>query len=394
MSDAPEGGAAGCVAETMMSQPVEAEPEASPETLPLDSWHRARGARMGPFGGFVMPIQYESIVAEHQWTRSHASLFDVSHMGQLSVKGDNAAAALERIVPAAVSALRPGRLRYSLLLTETGGIIDDLIVGNAGDHFGLVVNGATKRGDIIHLKNYLPDTVDLTHHADQALLALQGPEAASVFGGLVPDVHQLTFMGAGEFDWQGIALGVSRSGYTGEDGFEISLPNDAAGAFAEALLADSCVKLAGLGARDTLRLEAGLPLYGHDLDLETDPISAGLGFAISRQRREDGGWMGHESVTRILAEGPPRQRVGLSIEGRLPAREGAAVFSGEDPVGTVTSGGFSPTLGQPIAMAYVYPDLATPETSLSIEVRNRRLDAKVVPLPFVPHQYHRAGARK
>jgi len=366
-----------------------------PATLPLDAWHRARGARMVPFAGYEMPIQYAGehggIVAEHEWTRTSASLFDVSHMGQLSVSGEGAAQELEKLVPGSVTSLGEGRMRYSLLLTEAGGIIDDLMITNTGAHIALVVNGATKWDDIAHLREHLPDEVTLTHYEDQALLALQGPKAAEVLDALVPGTGELTFMRAAAFDWNGVPLWISRAGYTGEDGFEISVHAGAAERLADALVADERVRPAGLGARDSLRLEAGLPLYGHDLTSEIDPVSAGLGFALSKKRREAGGWMGHQACAVKLGNGCASTRVGLRVEGRLPAREGAPVYSGDTLVGKVTSGGFSPTLGHPIAMAYVGADHAAEGTPLEIEVRNRRLAATVSPMPFVPHRYYRGS---
>ena len=249
-----------------------------------------------------------------------------------------------------------------------------------------------KWDDIAHLREHLPDAITLTLHDDKALLALQGPKAAAVLEDLVPGVGKLTFMTAAAFEWQGTSLWISRAGYTGEDGFEISVPEDSAAAFADALIADERVKPAGLGARDSLRLEAGLPLYGHDLSPETDPVSAGLGFALSKKRRESGGWMGHGTCVSRFAEGCAERRVGLVLSGRLPAREGAAVMHGDEQVGRVTSGGFSPTLGHPVAMAYVASEHAADGTNLSIDVRGKRLDARVAPMPFVPHKYYRGEA--
>ncbi len=362
---------------------------AEPMALPLDAWHRARAGRMVDFAGYWMPVQYEGIIAEHGWTREHAGLFDVSHMGQLTVAGEGVAAALEALLPADIAALKSGRQRYSLLLDEAGGILDDLMVTSRGDHYYLVVNGAMKWDDIGHLREFLPDEITLNHLDEQALLALQGPEAAAVLTALVPGAADLKFMQAAVLDWNGVALGISRSGYTGEDGFEISVPGATAEALAEALCADARVKPIGLGARDSLRLEAGLPLYGHDLAEETDPVSAGLAFAISKRRRAEGGFMGAGAVLAALADGTPTLRVGLALEGRQAAREGAAVFAGEAEVGRVTSGGFSPSLGHPIAMAYVDAAFSAAGSELSIDVRGKRLAASVVPMPFVPHRYHR-----
>ena len=371
--------------------------ELEPEMLPLDSWHRARGGRMVEFAGYWMPVQYEGIIAEHLWTRDHAGLFDVSHMGQLLVSGEGAAGALEALLPGDISALNPGRQRYSLLLDETGGILDDLMVTNRGDHFYLVVNGATKWDDIAHLREYLPDEITLNLLDEHGLLALQGPDAAASLGALglhpafdgMPEVVDLKFMQAAAYHWGEVPLGVSRSGYTGEDGYEISVRAADIEALAEALCALPQVKPIGLGARDSLRLEAGLPLYGHDLSPETDPVSAGLAFAISKRRRTEGGFLGAEPVLAALEGGTATRRVGLALEGRQAAREGALVFAGEEEVGRVTSGGFSPSLNHPIAMAYVNAAPAADGTALTIEVRGKRLPARVVPMPFVPHRYHR-----
>jgi len=383
------------------SMSEEAETE-SLEKLPLDAWHRRQGARMVGFAGYEMPIQYEGILAEHEWTRTHAGLFDVSHMGQLTVSGDGAAEALEALLPADIASLKPGCIRYSLLLAEDGGILDDLMVTNRSHEFYLVVNGATKWDDIGHLREHLPDDVTLNHLAEHALLALQGPEAAVALGRLaltpafqgMPALDELGFMQAGPFFWEGRPLGVGRSGYTGEDGFEISVRAEHVAALADALCAQTEVKPIGLGARDSLRLEAGLPLYGHDLSPETDPVSAGLEFAISKARRATGGFPGAERILKLLAEGAPTRRVGLALEGRAAAREGAEVFAGKNKVGRVTSGGFSPTLGHPIAMAYVNAAVSTPGEELEIEIRGKRLPATVAPMPFVPHRYQRRGAAK
>lgn len=377
------------------SDPVE------PLVLPLDAWHRARRARMVDFAGYQMPVQYEGIIAEHLWTRENAGLFDVSHMGQLTVAGEGAAEALEALLPGDISALKPGRLRYSLLLGEDGGILDDLMVTNRGDHYYLVVNGATKWDDIGHLREHLPDEILLNHLDEHGLLALQGPKAAAVLGRLglepafpgMPQVDELTFMQAAPYHWQGRPLGVSRSGYTGEDGFEISVRAEDIAVLADALCAEAEVRPIGLGARDSLRLEAGLPLYGHDLTEQTDPVSAGLAFAISKGRRAEGGFPGAERILKSIAGGTSSVRVGLALEGRMAAREGAGVFSGDQQVGQVTSGGFSPSLQQPIAMAYVDAALAAPGTALELDNRGRRLAARIVPMPFVPHRYHRGAAK-
>jgi len=364
------------------------------EPLPLDAWHRAQGARMVGFAGYSMPIQYEGIMAEHLWTRESAGLFDVSHMGQLLFAGDDADAALETLLPGNIKELTPGRMRYSLLLDENGGILDDLMVTRRTDDIYMVVNGATKFDDIGTLREHLPDAITMNHLEDQALLALQGPKAVDALARVVPGVEALFFMEAAGFDWKGNALWVSRSGYTGEDGFEISVPADAVEALAEALTAQPEVKPIGLGARDSLRLEAGLPLYGHDLDPQVTPVAADLTFAMQKRRRTEGGFMGADIILKQLAEGAPNKRVGLSVEGRMPVREGAALFNGGDQVGVVTSGGFAPSVGAPIAMGYVSADLAENGTALEAEVRGKRVPVTVAAMPFVPHRYHRKGAPK
>jgi aminomethyltransferase len=348
---------------------------------------------MVAFAGYAMPIQYEGILAEHRWTRESAGLFDVSHMGQLLIAGAEAEKGLESLLPADFAILKEARPKYSLLLTEEGGIIDDLMLTRRGDHFYMVVNGATKRGDIAHLEEKLPRGAVVDHMKEQALLALQGPKAVDALARLVPEVAALTFMTAGAFTLAGIKAWISRSGYTGEDGFEISVPAASVEAVAQLLLDQPEVKPIGLGARDSLRLEAGLPLYGHDLDTGTTPVEADLVFALSKRRRERGGFPGWERIARELAQGPIRKRVGVAVEGRQPVREGAMVVDAEgSEVGKVTSGGFSPSLEAPIAMAYVPTALAEPGTALSLAQRGRIFSGRVVPMPFVPHRYHRKGA--
>ena len=365
--------------------------ENTTELLTLDAWHRAAGARMVPFAGYAMPIQYEGIVAEHLWTRENAGLFDVSHMGQLFISGPDVGEALETLLPSDVIGLAPNKVRYSLLLDENGGILDDLMFTNRDGGYFVIVNGAVKYDDIAHLREHLPDDITINHLDDRALFAVQGPKAVDALLQLLPGVEQLYFMEAGRFWWGDQALDVSRSGYTGEDGFEVSVPNSHAESFADVMCSLPEVKPIGLGARDSLRLEAGLPLYGHDLSPDTDPVSAGLTFAIQKRRREQGGFMGAATVQTRFAEGPPSKRVGLLVEGRLPAREGAQIYSHDTLVGTVTSGGFSPSLSAPIAMGFVGTDYAAINTSLEIDVRGKRLAASVVPMPFVPHRYHRKG---
>jgi aminomethyltransferase len=372
-----------------------------PMLLPLNGWHRDQGGRMVEFAGYMMPVQYDvaggGIMAEHLWTRENAGLFDVSHMGQLLVTGEEDAQtdiepALEAALPIDLSTLKLGAVRYSLLLDENGGILDDLMVSRWPGGFYIVVNGATKWDDIGTLREYLPDDVTLNHLDDRALLALQGPKAFAalerVAEGEYP-LSALTFMKGGRFTLGGVDAWISRSGYTGEDGFEISIPGEAAATVADLLLAQPEVKPIGLGARDSLRLEAGLPLYGHDMDPERGPVEAGLAFGVNKRRRLEGGFPGADRVQRDFAEGTAQKRVGLKLEGRQAAREGAKVFHGEQEVGVVTSGGFSPSLQHPIAMGYVDAAVAADGTALSIEIRGKKLDAIVAAMPFVPNRYHR-----
>ena len=362
------------------------------EALPLDKWHRARGGRMGPFAGYAMPVQYDGIMAEHKWTRASAGLFDVSHMGQLIIAGPEAEKGLESLLPADLALLKDGRLRYSMLLNAEGGIIDDLMVTRRGNHFYVVVNGATKAGDIEHLEARLPRGVVLDHMRDQALLALQGPKAAAALSRLAPGVEQLGFMTADSFEIGGAKAWISRSGYTGEDGYELSILARDAEMVATLLADQDEVKPIGLGARDSLRLEAGLPLYGHDLDHHTTPVEADLTFALSKRRRAEGGFPGWPRIAQELEQGAIRKRVGLRIEGRQPVREGALVVDGEgNEVGKVTSGGFAPSLEAPIAMAYVPWDSAAPGTAITLESRGKLFTGTVTPMPFVPHRYHRKG---
>ncbi|HEV7661622.1 MAG TPA: glycine cleavage system aminomethyltransferase GcvT [Allosphingosinicella sp.] len=367
----------------------------SENSLPLDGWHRARGARMVDFAGYAMPIQYEGIIAEHLWTRTSAGLFDVSHMGQLVVAGGDPQKGLESLLPADLALLKDGRLRYSLLLNEEGGIIDDLMVTRRGDHFYVVVNGATKAGDIAHLEARLPRPIVVDHMKEQALLALQGPKAVDALSRLAPGAEELGFMTGAAFEIGGARAWISRSGYTGEDGFEISILARDADKVADLLADQPEVKPIGLGARDSLRLEAGLPLYGHDLGHDTTPVEADLGFALSKRRRAEGGFPGWHRIARELADGPIRKRVGLAIEGRQPVREGAIMVDGEgNEVGKVTSGGFSPSLEAPIAMAYVPLASAEPGTSVSLAARGKIFTGIVTPMPFVPHRYQRKGGPK
>lgn len=369
------------------------------KTTPLHSRHVALGARMVPFAGYDMPVQYpKGIIAEHQHTRTAAGLFDVSHMGQAYLVGpDHAttARALETLVPADIVNLAPGKQRYTQLLNEQGGIRDDLMVARSVDpaddgKLMLVVNAACKDADYLHLDQNLPDGVRLVRLEDRGLLALQGPKAAEVLARHAPDVAGMGFMSVMATAVAGIAVQVSRSGYTGEDGYEISVAAADAGALWDLLMAEPEVDAIGLGARDSLRLEAGLCLYGHDINQETSPVEAGLTWSIQKRRREEGGFPGENRIRQELADGPLRVRVGLLPEGRAPAREGTQITDAAgELVGEVTSGGFGPSLGGPLAMGYVVPEFAKPGTALNLVVRGKPVPAKVVPMPFVPHAYKR-----
>ena len=378
-----------------MAEPVlniEADPPDELRTTPLDALHRRLGARMVPFAGYSLPVQYgPGVLAEHLHTRSAASLFDVSHMGQFTLGGDGAAAALEGLTPGDFQALAPGRQRYTLLLNDIGGILDDLMVANYGDRFMVVVNASRKDADAHHIAQGLPPGLSFDQHPDRALLALQGPAAASVMDRLCPAAAALPFMGVTEAPVGGIAAWTSRSGYTGEDGFEISVLATEAEALATQLLAEPGVLPAGLGARDSLRLEAGLCLYGTDIDELTTPVEADLAWTVGKRRRAEGGFAGATVVLDQLKTGPHRLRVGLRPTGKVPARAKTPIVGTDGTAaGDVTSGGFSPTLGVPVAMGYVRRDVSAPGTELQLLVRENILPAQVVSLPFVPHRFNKA----
>jgi len=362
---------------------------------PLYDLHRELGGRMVPFAGYEMPVQYPSgILKEHAQTRERAGLFDVSHMGQLRLRGARAAAALENLVPVDVVDLPVGQQRYALFTNEVGGILDDFMATNAGDHLFVVVNAACKAADTAHLRAHLGAGCELEELTGRALLALQGPAAAAVMARLAPAATGLVFMTGAAVEIDGTPCFVTRSGYTGEDGFEISAPAERAEALARRLLAEDAVAPVGLGARDSLRLEAGLCLYGHDIDTQTTPVEAGLTWALSKARRAEGarpgGYPGAETILRQLAEGVRRRRVGLRPAGRVPVRDGAPLLdeSGR-AVGRVTSGGFGPSVGGPVAMGYVETALAKPGTRLVATVRDKPQEIEVVRLPFVAPNYHR-----
>ncbi len=363
---------------------------------PLYSRHIALGGRMTPFAGYELPVNYSGgILGEHLFTRESAGLFDVSHMGQAVLCGPDAARKFESLVPGDILALAIGRTRYTQFTNDQGGIYDDLMVtklapDSRGERLFLVVNAACKSEDFARLREKLPE-LSLEILDGRALLALQGPLAAAALERAIPGVAAMEFMSLQNFSWNGAELFITRSGYTGEDGYEISVPAEQAENLADALLADERVRAIGLGARDSLRLEAGLCLYGHDIDLTTSPIEGALAWSISRRRREQGGFPGAARIKRELAEGVTRRRVGLMLDGKAPAREGAEIVDAQGAtIGIVTSGGFSPSLGRPIAMGYAPPAFSAPGTALSLMVRGRPLAAHVAALPFVPTRYHRS----
>jgi aminomethyltransferase len=362
---------------------------------PLHALHVSLGARMVAFAGYDMPLHYPSgIIAEHLHTRAAAGLFDVSHMGQAILTGPNAAARLETLVPGDLESLTPGRMRYTQLLDTKGNILDDLMVTRlpqegSDEQLYLVVNAGTKSADFAHIASKLPDLTltPLEHHA---LLALQGPQAASGLIRFFPAVATLPFMARITQLWNAEQIAISRSGYTGEDGFEISLPSRIAESLAKELLAMPEVAPIGLGARDSLRLEAGLCLYGHDIDETTNPIEAGLLWSISKRRRVEGGFPADAIIKDVIANGSARRLIGLSIESKTPAREGAEITTQEgEPIGRVTSGGFAPSLGRPVAVGYVTANHAVVGMPLLLWVRGKPIPAEVVSMPFVPHRYYR-----
>lgn len=374
------------------------------KTVVLNDRHVAAGGRMVPFSGYSLPVQYPTgIIAEHKWTREHAGLFDVSHMGpsflELADRTGNAdadhaaiAAVAEPLVCGDIKNLKPGQLRYTLLLNETGGTLDDLMIGRSPLFPGslyVIVNAGTKEGDFARIGAAAAGKAKLTRADNGALIALQGPEAVAVLSAIVPGVEALGFMHYAPFEWNGTRLIVSRSGYTGEDGVEILCAAEHAPKLWDTLLADERVKPIGLGARDSLRLEAGLPLYGHDLDETISPTEAGLNFAVSKRRREARDFPGADRILREYAGDLGRIRVGLLVEG-APAREGAEILGPDGAVvGKVTSGGFAPSLSRAIALGFVPPALSRPGTQLQVSVRGRAQPATVAELPFVPHRYVR-----
>jgi len=386
----------------MLAREVQSSQPSQLKRTPLHTLHVASGGKMVPFAGYDMPVQYATgVLREHLHTRASAGLFDVSHMGQIALwpKSGNlkdAALALERLVPQDVLAVAPGRQRYAQFTNESGGILDDLMVANFGDYLFLVVNAACKAEDEALLRSHLSDLCVIELLPDRALIALQGPKAESVLAKFCAEIPAMRFMDAGPRRVGGIQCFVSRSGYTGEDGFEISVPAEAAGRLARDLLADGDVLPVGLGARDSLRLEAGLCLYGHDIDTSTTPVEGALEWSIQKSRRKGGlrvgGFPGADLIQAQLEQGAPRRRVGLKPEGRAPVREGAPLFAdaaSSEPIGAVTSGGFGPSLNAPVAMGYLPTPLATPGGLVFAELRGQRLPLRISPMPFVPNTYKR-----
>jgi aminomethyltransferase len=369
---------------------------------PLHALHVAAGGKMVPFAGYDMPVQYPAgVLKEHLHTRNAAGLFDVSHMGQIALraksgKPEDAALALERLVPQDMLSIPAGRQRYAQFTGESGGILDDLMVANFGDHLFLVVNAACKAEDEAHLRAHLSDVCVIEPLPDRALIALQGPKAESVLARLCPEAPAMRFMDAGPHKVGGIDCFVSRSGYTGEDGFEISVPAEHAEALAKTLLENSDVMPIGLGARDSLRLEAGLCLYGHDIDTTTTPVEGALEWSLQKSRRQGGarpgGFPGADKIFAQLEKGAPRRRVGFKPEGRAPVREGTALFAdatSSEQIGAVTSGGFGPNLNAPVAMGYLPTALASSDALVFAELRGQRLPLRISPMPFVPNTYKR-----
>jgi aminomethyltransferase len=380
-----------------------ADPDHPLLQTPLHASHVALGARMVPFAGYDMPVQYPAgVMAEHNWTREQAGLFDVSHMGQAwLVSGDgshaNVAGFLETLVPADMRNLPLGKQRYTQLLNSDGGILDDLMVTrstSAADNgtLGLVVNAACKDADYAHIDAHLPPGFRLIRRDDRALIALQGPKAAEALSLHCPDAAKLGFMEACATTFDGKPCSISRSGYTGEDGYEISVASSLIGTVWDSLLAHDTVKPIGLGARDSLRLEAGLCLYGHDIDTTTSPVEAGLVWSMQKRRREEGGFPGAGRIQRELRDGPARLRVGIKPEGRQPAREGTDIMADGRKIGIITSGGFGPSVNGPVSMGYVESAFATPGTALTLLVRGKELPGTVVAFPFVPNRFYRKPA--
>ena len=360
---------------------------------PLDELHREMSAKMVPFAGYAMPVQFEDgILSEHLHTRAEASVFDVSHMGQARLRGEDAAAVMEKLVPGDIQGLGQGQTRYTVLTNDKGGIIDDLMVTNRGDHLFLVVNAGGKERDFAHIQSHTKGVAELEVLGDRALIALQGPVASAVLSRLAPGLETMAFMSAETMDVGEIPCIITRSGYTGEDGYEISIAAEDAEKLARLLLAEPEVKPAGLGARDSLRLEAGLCLYGHDIDETTTPVEAGLSWVIGKRRREEGGFLGDGVILDQLKAGSARKRVGLKPDGKALAREHTTVENMDgNAIGEVTSGGYGPSVEGPIAMGYVKAEFSETDTKVNLRVRGKALPGRVVGLPFVEQRYYKTG---
>jgi len=365
------------------------DPGSALKTTPLDSLHQSLEARMVPFAGYFLPLHYGSgIITEHNQTREKASLFDVSHMGQIRIHGADAAKALETIVPGSIDSLEPGGMRYTMLTTDVGTIIDDIMVTREDDGLFVVVNASRFESDLPHMQAKIGADVEIEVLTDRALIALQGPKAAAALADLSSEVTGMPFMSARTITIDSIETLVNRCGYTGEDGFEISIPADSAEDLVRTLLADDRVEMAGLGARDTLRLEAGLCLYGQDIDETTTPIEAGLNWTIAKRRREEGGFPGANVIVSQIADGPARRLVGIRPEGRAPARAGTAINTVDgEPLGEITSGAFGPTTGGPVAMGYVAAGSSDAGTAVQLDIRGKAVPATVTTLPFTPRRY-------
>jgi aminomethyltransferase len=375
----------------LMENPLTDTNDASLKTSPLANLHQELGARMVPFTGYNMPVQYEGIIAEHTHTRTQAGLFDVSHMGQAILTGPNVEQALETIVPGDIVDLPEGRVRYTFLTNEQGGILDDFMVTRQKDHLFLIVNAACKETDFAHIAKHLGSSYTLDIKPDLALIALQGPSAVTVLSRYAPEAAQMKFMSAATLVLGGIECGVTRSGYTGEDGYEISVSTNHVERLARRLLEEPEVAPIGLGARDSLRLESGLCLYGNDINATTTPIEADLKWTISKRRREIGGFPGADIILNQLATGTCRKRVGLRPSGKAPARAHTEITDATGKViGEVTSGGFGPSVGGPVAMGYIDTDHSKIGTPINFQVRGKALPGEVAELPFVPHQYFKS----
>ncbi len=369
------------------------------KTTPLHQLHSELGARLVPFAGWKMPIQYEGVIAEHTWCRTHCGLFDVSHMAVIELRGDDAAASLERVTPAGITTLDVGRQRYGLLLDVSGGVIDDFMVTNWGTHLTMVANASRRHVDLAFLRQHLTDT-EIAERPDVSLIAIQGPDTAAVVAEMLAaddgdgSISDMVFLDNRPLRLAGVDVLAARSGYTGEDGFEFAVAGEDADRLARALLAHDMVNPVGLAARDTLRLEAGLCLYGNDLNTDISPVEADLVWSMPKRRREAGDFLGADRVRAELAAGPPRIRVGIKPSGKRPVRDGTSLYAGDsseagDEVGFVSSGGFGPTVDGPVAMGYVAPALADIGTELVADVRGNDVACTVAELPFTPHRYHR-----